>query len=323
MTILRIMTFGVGALGTVTLLTTFCLCGLCGSASFGATVKSRCLSRLSALVMLGLLATGQHIFSTLNRPIWYWDVAFDVLCLLVGWSFLRTTFSDPGTKDCPEWQAWRKESGCGDLLPPEKEEKDGIKCNKPGPPGRPSFCDKCDHYRPERAHHCQVCGTCVLRMDHHCPLIGNCVGWRNHKYYLVLQWWQFWACVVFLFAPTGPGQSALYTDQRPLGVHAGLLISFSIIWCLALAVISGRTLVVATFMAARNETHIETHKFVDKKNPYMMPSALGNLELLLGKLDLWLLLPVGRSGNSCRGTSFPYMLNKRVDMPKGSIYGSA
>lgn len=322
MTILRIMSFGVGALGTVMLLTTFCICGLCGSASFGATMWSRCLSKLSAAFMLVLLATGQHIFSVLCRPLWCWDLTFDVVCLLVGWSFIRTTFTDPGTKDCAEWRAWRRESGVDDLPVPSKEDLDRVK-RTPGPPGQPSFCEKCDHYRPERAHHCQVCGTCILRMDHHCPLIGNCVGWRNHKFYLVLQWWQFWACVVFLFAPNGPGQSAIWRDLRPLGVYNGLLISFSIVWACALAVISGRTLVVATFMAARNETHVESHQFEERRNPYMMPSMLGNLELLLGNLDIWLFLPVGRSGSSCRGTSFPYLLNKGFTMPKGSIYGSA
>jgi len=322
MTLLRIVVFAVGALGTVTLLTAFCLCGLCGSASFGSTLFSRSLSRCSAFVMLSLLFVGQHIFSSLCRPLWYWAVIFDVLCVLVGWSFLLTTFSDPGTKDCPEWQAWRRESGCEDLPAPLKEEQDRLK-GKPTTPGQPSYCDKCDHYRPERAHHCQVCNTCVLRMDHHCPLIGNCVGWRNHKFYLVLQFWQFWACVVFLFAPTGPGQSALYTDQRHLGAYNGILIAFSIIWAFALSIISGRTFIVSTFMAARNETHIETNQYRLQNNPYAMPSALGNLELLLGKLDPWLMLPVGRSGSSGRGTSFPYMLSKGFEIGKERIYGSA
>lgn len=283
---------------------------------------SRTLSRLSTFVMLSLLVVGQHIFSNLCRPLWYWGVTFNALCFLVGWSFLQTTLSDPGTKDCPEWQNWRRESGCDDLPAPEKEEQDRSK-GKPAAPGQPSFCNKCEHYRPERAHHCQACGTCVLRMDHHCPLIGNCVGWRNHKFYLVLQWWQFWACVVFLLAPSGPGQSALYKDQRHLGIYNGLLIAFAIFWAFALAIISGRTLLVSTFMATRNETHIETHQFEAKTNPYRMPSVLGNLESLLGDLDLWLLLPVGRSGGYGCGTSFSYVLTTGSEIPKASVYGSA
>ena len=32
------------------------------------------------------------------------------------------------------------------------------------------YCYKCRQYKPERAHHCQVCKRCVMRMDHHCRL---------------------------------------------------------------------------------------------------------------------------------------------------------
>lgn len=33
------------------------------------------------------------------------------------------------------------------------------------------FCDKCLIIKPDRSHHCSVCGTCVLKMDHHCPWV--------------------------------------------------------------------------------------------------------------------------------------------------------
>jgi palmitoyltransferase len=36
------------------------------------------------------------------------------------------------------------------------------------------FCQKCNIYKPFRAHHCSVCNRCVLKMDHHCPWINNC-----------------------------------------------------------------------------------------------------------------------------------------------------
>lgn len=37
------------------------------------------------------------------------------------------------------------------------------------------YCDKCLVIKPDRAHHCSVCGTCVLKMDHHCPWV--CILW--------------------------------------------------------------------------------------------------------------------------------------------------
>ncbi|KAJ6554392.1 DHHC palmitoyltransferase-domain-containing protein, partial [Mycena capillaripes] len=50
------------------------------------------------------------------------------------------------------------------------------------PPHR--WCSRCSIVKPYRAHHCRVCGTCILKFDHHCPWIGQCVGARNHKFFL-------------------------------------------------------------------------------------------------------------------------------------------
>lgn len=46
------------------------------------------------------------------------------------------------------------------------------------------ICSTCRVLKPDRAHHCKKCNTCVLRMDHHCPWLKNCVGHQTQKYFL-------------------------------------------------------------------------------------------------------------------------------------------
>lgn len=46
-------------------------------------------------------------------------------------------------------------------------------------------CQKCRSIKPERAHHCSVCGRCVMKMDHHCPWVNNCVGEKNQKFFVL------------------------------------------------------------------------------------------------------------------------------------------
>lgn len=43
--------------------------------------------------------------------------------------------------------------------------------------------------KPERAHHCKVCKTCVLKYDHHCPWINQCVGLGNERYFILFMLW--------------------------------------------------------------------------------------------------------------------------------------
>lgn len=51
------------------------------------------------------------------------------------------------------------------------------------------YCDKCQAFKPLRAHHCRVCKRCIVRMDHHCPWFNNCVGIGNQKLIFVLVFW--------------------------------------------------------------------------------------------------------------------------------------
>ena len=90
-------------------------------------------------------------------------VVFNMLFVMLVWSFVQTMFTDPG--QVPVFWGFH-------LGDPEQK--------------RRRYCLMCNIFKPERCHHCSVCNRCVLNMDHHCPWINNCVGFWNRKYFLLL-----------------------------------------------------------------------------------------------------------------------------------------
>lgn len=291
------------AMSSQVVLGVYVILGMLGSASFGKQLYARVLSRIGAVIMVAALAAEFWLFQCLCRPALHWRITGAALAGLVLWSFLMTAFTDPGTPASPEWLTWCEAHGSASKSDDTKEEakaKPKAGKRKDWAPGEACQCDKCEVLRPERAHHCKVCGTCVLRMDHHCPLIGNCVGWRNHKYYLLLQWWQFWGCLVFLFAPGGAGEFALYGELYSLQLE--FCLDLGVAWAAVVLLVAGKSFAQTAFMAARNETHVETNYMGG--NPYKLPTIGDNLRQLLGPLDAKLLLPV-KAQRACPGTSFP------------------
>lgn len=45
------------------------------------------------------------------------------------------------------------------------------------------ICDRCNVYMPPRAHHCDICDACFMKMDHHSLFLNVCIGHLNYKYY--------------------------------------------------------------------------------------------------------------------------------------------
>ncbi|KAJ3511102.1 hypothetical protein NMY22_g15759 [Coprinellus aureogranulatus] len=81
-------------------------------------------------------------------------------------------------------------------------------------PGK--WCRKCWAPKPERAHHCSVCGRCVLKMDHHCPWLGSaCIGHRTYPAFI-----HFLTCATILaiYIATVAARAIIYSFNNPFGV---------------------------------------------------------------------------------------------------------
>lgn len=167
---------------------------------FGRYTPGRYVAWVTVSLVLGIFAGEWWIYNISCKPELGWAVVFNGLLALAVWSYLAVALTDPGTAECPEWQAWartrEKWAGAKDA---ESSRSHGWM------PGEVTWCRECGRERPERAHHCSQCGLCILRMDHHCPWVGTCIGWRNHKHFLLLNWWSFLACLVFLTTLRKPG----------------------------------------------------------------------------------------------------------------------
>merc|ERR1711862_684872 len=112
---------------------------------------------------------------------------------------------------------------------------------------------------PERAHHCKVCGRCVLRMDHHCPWVGNCIGFKNHKFFILMTFYGTLACILFV-ASAFPYLKALFFSGRRIRLASSwdnMLLEFAGLLAGSFGVSMGGLLLMHLYLLARNLTSVE------------------------------------------------------------------
>jgi len=117
------------------------------------------------------------------------------------------------------------------------------------------YCRTCVKPKPERAHHCHICHTCVLKMDHHCPWIANCVGHGNYKFFFLFLIYLWVGCVylVFMCVPT-----LFYVTPPELRRHES-----SVFFAMVLAVSAGVALALMgglhLYLIMTNQSTIELY----------------------------------------------------------------
>jgi len=179
--------------------------------------------------------------------------------------------------------------------------------------GKVTMCRFCAKPRPERAHHCTVCGVCVMRLDHHCPWINNCVGFNNHKYFLLTCFYTVLACTAGLFSTLPELMSvaaglraALHGAQSDIALGTFDELSFLLFGFVAVLI---ATFVMPLFgiqlqMTIRNRTAVEENYTVSP-NPFDRGAVLANLAQIFGTLGPDWLLPIKPLRPVTDGLTFP------------------
>ncbi|KAN0045018.1 hypothetical protein ACTA71_006545 [Dictyostelium dimigraforme] len=167
------------------------------------------------------------------------------------------------------------------------------------------WCNKCNHQKPERAHHCRYCNRCVLRMDHHCQWLQNCVGLFNQKYFVLFLFYTSISIIYFftLLIKRSIELVTKHTMEKTLP-DFDLLHLFLLGILIIILIIAGISIMALLWtqlaLIGRGLTTIE---YEDKKRKFQQPnvsnlykkydkgSIISNFSIVFGNLSFYWLLP--------------------------------
>lgn len=123
------------------------------------------------------------------------------------------------------------------------------------------FCPKCKCIKPDRAHHCSICGQCVLKFDHHCPWVNNCVNFYNYKFFLLFLGYGFLLCL-FIFFTDLPFFIEFWTkDYQERNLKASKIHLLFLVFVTGMFAISLSFLFFYhLYLTARNRTTVESFR---------------------------------------------------------------
>ncbi|KAF9242657.1 DHHC palmitoyltransferase-domain-containing protein [Melanogaster broomeanus] len=202
-----------------------------------------------------LLVLANHYLRTLHSSTSFLVhlLATYTLTFLACWSLIVCVTRDPGPvslgKTMGEEEAEDDDLGLRDALMagPDDDDLSLVK-----------WCRKCWAPKPERTHHCTLCGRCVLKMDHHCLWLGNkCVGHRTYPAFF-----HFISCITLLstYIAVVAGRAFWWSLSNPMSVldhtipiHELFLTAFGSIF----ALVVGSFTIYHMFFISTNQTTLE------------------------------------------------------------------
>jgi palmitoyltransferase len=112
-------------------------------------------------------------------------------------------------------------------------------------------CNKCNTYKPPRAHHCKVCNRCFLKYDHHCGVLDTCIGFHNYKFFYQFLILNVITCAFFcVFITQGVFNDEIRTSLKVNYIISTFLFLIQAVWALFLLVFHSKII-------SNNETTVE------------------------------------------------------------------
>uniref|UniRef100_A0A914L4Y0 Palmitoyltransferase n=1 Tax=Meloidogyne incognita TaxID=6306 RepID=A0A914L4Y0_MELIC len=122
------------------------------------------------------------------------------------------------------------------------------------------FCLKCSCVKPDRAHHCSVCGHCVLKFDHHCPWVNTCINYRNYKFFIQFLGYGFLMCA-FVFFTILPHFINFWSKDDPMKVSFLRITVFFLFFVTGMFAISlGCLFGYHLFLTGKNRSTVESFR---------------------------------------------------------------
>ncbi|XP_037087244.1 palmitoyltransferase ZDHHC20-B-like [Pollicipes pollicipes] len=179
------------------------------------------------------------------------------------------------------------------------------------------YCERCRLIKPDRCHHCSVCGECVLKMDHHCPWVNNCIGFANYKFFVLFLGYAFTYCV-YITLSTLKYFIVFWKDGLQGMARFHILFLFFVAAMFGVSLIS--LLGYHCYLVLRNQSTLETFRppifqsGPDKRGFHM--GKFNNFCEVFGDSKARWFLPVFSSLGD--GVSFP---QRHVDLDSDGLLG--